>query len=148
MARKDPLRNFRYRLEIDGIVQAGFSEVAIGDSTIEPIEYREGNNPLKTVQKLSGLTKYANLTLKWGLTDSKELADWHHQIIEDVDMIEGNLRRTVVIHILNEAGQDKSSYEIVNAWPTKYDPSDLNGKGNEVAIETLELVNEGMRRIQ
>lgn len=146
MARKDPLRNFRYRLEIDGIVQAAFSEVAIGDSTVEPIEYRDGNE-ITTVRKLKGLTKYANLTMKWGLTDSKELADWHHQVIEDVDMVDGKVRRTVVIHIQNEAGQDKSSYEIVNAWPTKYDPSDLNGKGNEVAIETLELVNEGMRRI-
>jgi phage tail-like protein len=146
MARKDPLRNFRYRLEIDGIVQAGFSEVAIGDSTVEPIEYRDGNE-ITTVRKLKGLTKYANLTMKWGLTDSKELADWHHQVIEDIDMVDGKVRRTVVIHIQNEAGQDKSSYEIVNAWPTKYDPSDLNGKGNEVAIETLELVNEGMRRI-
>jgi len=146
MARKDPLRNFRYRLEIDGIVQAGFSEVAIGDSTVKPIEYRDGNE-ITTVRKLKGLTKYANLTMKWGLTDSKELADWHHQVIEDIDMVDGKVRRTVVIHIQNEAGQDKSSYEIVNAWPTKYDPSDLNGKGNEVAIETLELVNEGMRRI-
>jgi len=146
MARKDPLRNFRYRLEIEGIVQAGFSEVAIGDSTVEPIEYREGIE-ITTVRKLKGLTKYANLTLKWGLTDSKELADWHQQVIDDVDMIDGKVRRTVVIHIQNEAGQDKSSYEIVNAWPTKYDPSDLNGKGNEVAIEVLELVNEGMRRI-
>ncbi len=31
MARQDPLRNFRYRLEIDGIEQAGFAEAAVGD---------------------------------------------------------------------------------------------------------------------
>jgi len=29
--RQDPLRIFRYRLEIDGIEHAGFSEVTIGD---------------------------------------------------------------------------------------------------------------------
>ena len=29
--RQDPLRIFRYRLEIDGIERAGFSEVTIGD---------------------------------------------------------------------------------------------------------------------
>ena len=43
--RQDPLRNFRYRLEIDGIDQAGFAEVAIGDSSTDPIEYREGDEP-------------------------------------------------------------------------------------------------------
>ena len=31
MARQDPLRNFRYRLEIDSLEQAAFSEVAMGD---------------------------------------------------------------------------------------------------------------------
>ena len=37
MPANDPLRNFRYRLEIDGIVQAGFSEVAglKGNLTLE-----------------------------------------------------------------------------------------------------------------
>jgi hypothetical protein len=54
MARQDPLRDFRYRLEIDGIEQAGFAEVAIGDSSADPIEYREGDE-LTTVRKLNGL---------------------------------------------------------------------------------------------
>ena len=45
MARNDPLRNFRFRVEIDQITQAIFSEVAIGETTNEPIEYREGNDP-------------------------------------------------------------------------------------------------------
>ena len=45
MARIDPLRNFRYRLEIDSITQAGFSEVAIAETTIEAIDYREGTDP-------------------------------------------------------------------------------------------------------
>jgi len=57
-------------------------------------------------------------------------------------------RRTVVIRIQDDAGQDKAAYEITRAWPTKYNPTDLNGKGNEVAIESLELANEGIRRIQ
>jgi phage tail-like protein len=57
-------------------------------------------------------------------------------------------RRTVVIRIQNEAGEDRAAYEITRAWPTKYNPTDLNGKGNEVAIESLELANEGIRRIQ
>ena len=65
MARNDPLRNFRFRLEIDSITQAGFSEVAIGETTIDAVDYREGTDP-PHVRKLSGLTKYGNITLKWG----------------------------------------------------------------------------------
>jgi phage tail-like protein len=146
MPATDPLRNFRYRLEIDGIVQAGFSEVAIGDASNDPIEYREGNE-LTTVRKLKGLNKYANITLKWGLTDSIELSNWHRMVVDDATQLAA-ARKTVVIRIQDDSGADKAAYEITRAWPTKYNPTDLNGKGNEVAIESLELANEGIRRIQ
>src|ERR671918_179019 len=146
MARKDPLRNFRYRLEIDGIDQAGFAEVAIGDLSTEPIEYREGDE-ITTVRKLNGLNKYANITLKWGITDSMALADWHQLVVSDTTPLD-DARRTVVIRIQNEAGEDKAAFEVTKAWPCKYDPTDLNAKGNEVSIDTLELCNEGIKRIQ
>jgi phage tail-like protein len=32
-----------------------------------------------------------------------------------------------------------------NAWPSKYDGPTLSGKGNEVAIESLEPAHEGLR---
>ena len=146
MAATDPLRNFRYRLEIDGIVQAGFSEVAIGDASNDPIEYREGNE-ITTVRKLKGLNKYGNITLKWGLTDSIELSNWHRMVVDDATPLAA-ARKTVVIRIQDDTGADKAAYEVTRAWPTKYNPTDLNGKGNEVAIESLELANEGIRRIQ
>jgi phage tail-like protein len=146
MVRQDPLRKFRFRLEIDGLEQAAFSEVAIGDAASDAIEYREGDEA-PTARKLSGLTKFANVTLKWGITDSMELAEWHRLIVDGATLQE-EIRKTVVIRIQNEAGDDKAAFEITRAWPTKYDPSDLNGTGNEVAIDSLELANEGIRRIQ
>ncbi|OLT00500.1 phage tail protein [Pseudonocardia sp. CNS-004] len=146
MARQDPLRKFRFRLEIDGLDQAAFSEVTIGDLASDPIEYREGDE-IPTVRKLSGLTKYANVTLKWGITDSVELAEWHQQIVGGATLLD-EIRKTVVIRMQDEAGNDKAAFEITRAWPCKYDPTDLNATGNEVAIDTLELCNEGIRRIQ
>lgn len=146
MARQDPLRKFRFRLEIDGLEQAAFSEVTIGDLASDPIEYREGDE-IPTVRKLSGLTKYANITLKWGITDSVELAEWHQLIVGGATLLE-TIRKTVVIRMQDEAGNDKAAFEITRAWPCKYDPTDLNATGNEVAIDTLELCNEGIKRIQ
>jgi phage tail-like protein len=133
-------------LEIDQIQQAGFAEVAIGDLSNEPIEYRTGDMP-PTVIKLHGLTKYANVTLKWGITDSTELADWHQLVVDGATPLDA-ARRSVVIRLLGEDGQNAAAWELTKAWPCKYDPTDLNGKGNEVAIDTLELCNEGIKRIQ
>ena len=142
MARTDPLRNFRFRLEIDGISQASFSEVAIGETTTEAIDYREGNEPTH-VRKLSGLTKFGNITLKRGITESMDIWNWHKQIM--AGQIQSN-RKQVTIVVQDEAGADKARFVVTDAWPMKYDPSDLNGKGNEVFIELLELVNEGIER--
>jgi phage tail-like protein len=141
----NPFKNFRFRVEIDNITSAAFSEATIADSTTDAIEYREGNDPLH-VRKLSGLTKYGNITLKRGVTDSMELYNWK-RAIEESGAEGSGARRSVSITNVDDEGNDKARWEITNAWPTKYDPSDMNAKGNEVVIEVLELVHEGIRRV-
>lgn len=142
MARVDPFRNFRFRVEIDGILQAAFSDASGFDSTVEPIEYREGSDPTY-VRKLTGLTKYGTLTLKRGVTDSMDIYNWHLEIMK------GNIiRKNMSVIIMDEAGNDKARWNISNAWPTKYSINDLSAKGNDVAIETLEIVHEGVKRIK
>jgi phage tail-like protein len=139
--RNDPLRNFRFRLEIGGISEAHFSEVTGFDITSDAIDYREGDEPTR-VRKLPGLTKYGNVTLKRGITDSMDIYNWYR------DIVAGKIRReTIAIVVIDEAGDDKARFEITEAWPMKYDPMDLNAKGNDVSIETLELANEGVVRV-
>ena len=143
MPRQDPYRNFRFRVEIDGIATAGFSEVLIGPTTTDVIDYREGGDPLH-VRKLPGLTKFGNVTLKRGMTNSLDLYKWYQAI--SFGQLSGN-RRQVVIVVQDESGADQARFVVSEAWPMKYDPSDLNGKGNEVFIELLELANEGIERV-
>src|SRR5262245_25848174 len=149
MARNDPLRNFRFRLEIDNITQAGFSEVAIAETTIEAVDYREGTDP-PHVRKLSALTKYGNITLKSGMTvgaNALDLFKWHNDV--SAGQIKDK-RKKVVIVVQDESGDDAGGarFVITDAWPVKYDPSDLNGKGNEVMIERLELAHAGKQRVR
>jgi len=142
--RKDPYKNFRFLLEIDDITQAGFREVTVPDSTQDPIEYREGNEPI-TARKLPGLIKYGNVSLKWGITDSFDLYDWR-KMVED-----GNIkkaRKNVAIVVLDDEGNQAARWEFSQAWPTKYDAPDLNATANEIAIETLEIAHEKMERIK
>jgi phage tail-like protein len=137
MARNDPLRNFRFRLEIDNL--------AIAETMIEAIDYREGTDP-PHVRKLSGLTKYGNITLKYGISvgaGSLDLFNWHAAVSAG-QILEQRKRITIVVQ--DEAGQDKTRFVVTDAWPVKYDPSDLNAKGNEVMIELLEFANEGIER--
>lgn len=144
MARTDPYRQFRFRIEIDGIGQGGFSECTFADTTTDPVEYREGNEP-PVFRKLSGLSKYGNITLKWGISDSMLLYEWRQKVIDSGAQ---GQRKNMSIILIDEAGADKCRWDIVQAWPSKYDPSDFSAKGNEVAIETLEVVHEGFKRVK
>lgn len=138
--RKDPYRKFRFRMEIDGIQQAGFHEVSGFDASIDVIEYREGDEPT-TPRKLPGLTKYGNITLKWGVTDSMDMYKW----IEDA--ITGKIeRKTATIISVDESGDDVATWQVIESWPTKYHAPDFNATSSEVAIETLELAHEGLIR--
>ncbi len=141
--RNDPYRNFRFKVEIDGIqLTGGFSEATIPDSTTDPVDYREGtDSPFQ--RKLSGLTKYGNITLKKGLTDSMDLYNWRKSV-EDAGAIKA--RKSISLILVDEEGNDKSRWDIINAWPTKYSSVGFNAKNNEVVIETLEIVHEGVKR--
>jgi phage tail-like protein len=147
MARIDPLRNFRFRVDIDNVARAGFAEVSGLEITTEAIDYREGTDP-PHARKLSGLTKYGNVTLKWGLVtgaNALELFQWHRAIATG-QLVDS--RRRVVIVLQDEAGIDQARFVIHEAWPVKYETSALNATSTDVVIETLELANEGIERIQ
>lgn len=144
MPRKDPYRNFRFRVEIDGIAQASFADATIPDSSTAPIDYREGTDPVHS-RKLAGMTTYGNVTLKWGLTDSMDLYNWRKQVIDKGAL---GARKNLSLVLIDEAGDDKARWNVMEAWPTKYDTSDFSAKGGEVMIETLDLVCEEVVRVQ
>lgn len=139
--RKDPYRNFNFMVEIDGIAQAGFSECSGLESDTDVIEYREGNEA-STVRKLPGLTKYSNIVLRRGVTDSKELYNWRK------DVIDGNIqRKSGLIVLLNEKRQQVARWNFREGWPCYMSGPDLDAMGDEVAIEELEICHEGFERV-
>ena len=136
----DPYNNFNFHVEIDGITRAAFHECSGFDSTIDVIEHREGGET--TLRKLPGMTKYSNIVLKRGITDDKQLYDWHIKAVKgQVDRKNGS------ILLLDRGGQEVARWNFVRAWPSKWTGPSLTSEGNDVAIETLELVHEGVERV-
>ena len=136
--RKDPYGRFNFLLEIDGVTKAGFSEVSGLASETEVIEYREGNEKVNTPRKIPGLTKYTNITLKWGVTADKSLWNWYQTVID------GQVRRANgSIVLLDESRNEILRWNFRNAWPCKWEGPTLQASGNEVAIESIEIAHEG-----
>lgn len=142
MKRVDPYKNFRFLVEIDGIVQAGFTDCTGFGSHVEPVEYREGGDP-NLVRKLPGKATYPDLTLKWGLTDSRELYNWH------LAALRGQIeRKSGSVVLQDDIGQERVRWNFFNAWPSKWEGSALSAKGNDVAIESLTVSCERLERAE
>jgi phage tail-like protein len=136
--RDDPYLNFNFRVEIDGLQVAGFSEVRLPEGRIEAVAYREGTD--KTAARLlPGRVEFGPVVLQRGFAGDPALFEWWN------DVVQGNVaRRNVVIVLLDEQRQEVARWLIRRAWPSKWIGPELRGLGNEVAIETFELSHEGI----
>jgi phage tail-like protein len=143
--RIDPYRNYRYRLEIESIQIAGFSQVTIADSTSNPIEYREGTDP-NTVRKLSGIVQYGDISLVRGMTSTLDLYKWY-TTIATLGTDAAGARKNVSIILVGDDGKDTARWNVILAWPKDYKPGQLDAKGSEVLLETIDLANEGITRV-
>ena len=136
--RKDPFRVYNFIVEIDGIARAAFRECSGLDTSNDAIDYREGTDG-RGVRKLPGLTKHSNISLKWGTTDDASLWQWRKTVMDGIVQ-----RKNGSIVLLDDTGAEKVRWNFVDGWPTKWTGPSFNATGNEVAIETLEIVHEGL----
>ncbi|NTU41453.1 MAG: phage tail protein [Nitrospirales bacterium] len=134
----DPYRSFRFRMEIDGITVAHFSEISGLQAETDTEPYEEGGvNDF--VHQLPGRTKYPHLTLKRGITDADELWQWHQAVVS------GRFtRRNGSIILLNAAGEDTWRWNFSRAFPVKWTGPDLKSDSGVVAFETVELAHNGI----
>ena len=138
--RNDPYRSFNFRVEIDGLTVGSFSECSGLTSDGDAVDYREGTDLPLNVRKLVGLRKYSNISLKRGYTQNRELWDWYRNIVNGVAD-----RRNGTIILMDEERKDVLRWDFENGWPNKIEAPSFKASGNEVAIESIEIVHEGLK---
>ena len=137
--RKRPYTAFNFLVEWGG-ASIGFSEVTGLTADGEAADYRQGSAPAKSVEKMPGLRKYSSVTLKRGVTTGgNAFLKW----LSGARTARGE-RRDLVVTLLDETGKRKAKWKVRNCYPVKVTGPALEAKGNEVAIEELELAHEGI----
>lgn len=135
-----PVSKFRFSVDW-GTLQSdiAFQEVSGLDADTQIIEYRDTSKQGATV-KMPNMARYGNVTLKRGIfTNDNLFWNWYSQIRMNVI-----IRQTVVIKLLDDGGNTVVVWTLSNAWPTKITSADLKSDGNEVAVDTLEIMHEGV----
>ena len=139
-----PLPVFYFSVSF-GADNIGFSEVSGLSQEIQAIEYRDGLMPGTTLPlKRPGLHKAGNVTLKRGIVAGNyDLYNWFNN--------NGNPnveRRDLTISLLNDEQQPVFVWKILQAFPVKCEGPGLKATGNDIAIESLDLVHEGIQLVK
>ncbi len=134
-----PIPKFSFQVKWASEVMS-FQEVSGLDVESQPIEYRHGDSPDYAPIKMPGLKKTGNVTMKKGVFKSdNKFWDWFNEI--KMNTIE---RKTVTISLLDESSNPTMVWTLNSAWPSKITGTDLKSDSNEVAIESIEIVHEGL----
>lgn len=135
--RKDPFRGYNFRLELGTKAVAGFRECSGLSFTTDVVEYREGTDIPLHPRKLTGLSKKANIGLKKGITDNKELFKWYKTALDGP--VE---RRDGSIVLQDEQHKDVLRWNFENGWISKWEGPMMNATSNDVALESIEICVE------
>jgi len=135
-----PLPKFYFMVDWGSNTNIPFQEVSGLDIEAQPISYRHGNSPVFSEINMPGLVKNSNVTMKKGVfANDNGFWDWYNKI--KMNTIE---RQNVVIKLLDEGGNPTMTWTLNNAWPTKISSTDLKSDANEVAVESIEIMHEGL----
>lgn len=137
----DPYRSYNFKLDINGVSEGHFTECSGLSVKVESIPYREaGANQI--VRKIPGPVDYAAVTLRYGVTSSRELWDWLMKAVE------GNVeRKNVSIILLDSAGSSEvMRWNLQDAWPSEWQGAGLNTTDRAIAIDSLTLVFDRLER--
>ena len=146
--RLDPYKNFKFRVKWDGKFVPGISFISGLFWTTQVITYREGGSPNHFISA-PGVTNFEPITLSRGVTHDTAFEDWAALVwtYGGTGVALNELRKSVTITLLNEAGQAVKAYNLHRCWPSRYQPiGALDSNHTLVALESITLQYEGFER--
>ncbi len=141
---EDPLLGFNFMLELEGAVAGYFSECSGIGSEHEVVEQKvvdkQGH---EIIRKIPGRLKYTDVTLKRGITSDMKIWEWRDMAV--TGKIKG-ARKNCTITMLSREYKPVAIWHFANAWPSKVTGPSLKADSNEIGVEEVTIVHEGLYR--
>lgn len=133
---------YRFFVEIQSITAAMFNQCSGLQTEVEVEEWREGGLN-DVVHRLPVRVKpFSNLVLKRGIA-TLDLWNWHYNVIQ------GTIKRhNLSIYLIGYDDMTKVQWDVIGALPIKWSGPDLKADAGETAFETIELIHQGLKRVQ
>ncbi len=141
---EDPLLGFNFMLELEGSLAGYFTECSGIGSEHEIVEHKVVDDQGHEItRKIPGRLKWSDVTLKRGITSAMDLWEWRDKVVQ------GDLkgaRKNCTITMLDRNYQPVAIWHFTNAWPSKVTGPSLKSDGNDIGVEEVAIVHEGMYR--
>lgn len=149
--RRDPYKNFKFRVKWDGKYVAGVCKVGALSRKTEPITHREGGD--HSSHRVSpGKTTYEAITLERGVTHDLEFENWANKVWNysgglGAESSLTDFRKDLIIEVYKESGQKAVAYKVYRCWVSEFKAlPELDASANAIAIQSITLQNEGWER--
>jgi len=120
----------------------GFTEISGLQIEHDPVTYKHGMSFATGPVIIPGMEKEVRLTMKKGsFQGSNFLAKW---ITDTYAVPAKDTKQDILVDLCDESGKVVIRWKVRGAMPIKFDGPNLNASSNEVAIETLELIADGI----
>ena len=144
--RERPYVQFNFLVDFgNGVTEgpaAGFQEISNIGMEVTVAEYRTGNMKENSVQKINGINKATDVTMKRGVIGVLDLYQWLDQIRNG----DQGALRTVTVQLQNEDHtQVVQTWRLLRARIIKHVSGPMNAKGTDVAMEELTLAYERLQ---
>jgi phage tail-like protein len=127
------------------MVTGYFTECSGLGSEHEVIEHKVvDESGHEMMMKIPGRLKWANISLKRGITDSMDIWDWR-KMVEDGDVDSARANGSIVM--FDEKFDEVARWNFENAWPVKVSGPSVKSDSNEIGIEELSIAHEGLWRV-
>lgn len=148
MSDVDPFISYHFVISIPGLGEVDyFTEVSGLEMKIPATKSVTVNAKGQRVYRQvpgDGL-EYGDIVLKRALTDNKKLWEWR-KLVEEGKVKEARCDGTITMY--DAAGTSVAAWNFTNGWPSKLSGPALNAESDDVSIEELTIVHEGLIRDQ
>jgi phage tail-like protein len=142
----------KFYFEADGVAEKVIKEISGLGVESTPAQEVHGSSKLgrATRQATPTVAKFTNVVIKVIATSDIDLYRWYENCNKNMgDASQWNAnRKSGSVTAYDQAGTPQARWQIDRCYPCKYTGPTLTASGGDMANETIELVHEGIRRIQ
>ena len=144
----EPLKAFRFLVEVDGDAVGAFSQFSGIRMQVQTIQARSGNDGRGVQEYVPVLTSFDPVTLTKGVIGNNAFLDWIFAASASTHSgpTGARLYRTINVIALDDAGRRGVIWSLADAMPIGYELSPMDSSRSEVLTESVTFAIHGVDR--